>query len=190
MTPSKVDVIFYGGPGAGKTTQADLLTKSLKAVHINMGEALRAIGKSRSQLGNLIRAAVASGKLLDNKTISAVIEQEVGKVPAKTTLVFDGCPRNLAQAKNLDKYLATLGRKAVMIYLEVPVEVALERLQKRRRSDDVKPEVVRNRIRIFKNHSKKLLGYFKENDRLLVIDGDSEMKKINKLIIESIKKWR
>lgn len=186
MTASKQDVIFYGGPGAGKTTQATLLTKSLKAHHVSMGEALRAIGQKRNRLGNLIRATVQSGTLLDNKTTLEIIKPVIDAAGNKTIL-FDGFPRNLVQAKALDKFLATKGRKAIMVYLEVPTDVVIERLRKRGRADDIKPEVIRTRIRIFKNNSKKLLAYFKDKGSLMIINGDNDMKKINKEILQKLK---
>lgn len=186
MTASKLDIIFYGGPGAGKTTQAQLLTKSLKALHVSMGETLRAMGEKKTKLGGLIRSAVKSGKLLDNKNTLELIKPVIDAAGNKA-IYFDGFPRNLAQAKALDKLLAGLGRKVIMVYLEVPTEIVIDRLQKRGRSDDMNPEAVRNRIRIFKNNSKKLLQYFDADKRLLVIDGHNDMKKINKQLLQKLK---
>jgi adenylate kinase len=196
MTPFKpvqatggYDLIFYGGPAAGKTTQADLLANSLGAKHISMGEELRKLAKLNNPLGQKIRRAMGQGKLLSNDISIAVIDAVLQKSRPKQLMIFDGFPRNITQARLLDSYLKKLNRKAAMVYLDVPVEVAVKRLHLRGREDDKSDVAVRNRIGIFLRNAERMLKYYRDTGRLLDIDGHQSITATNRQITKQLKSW-
>jgi adenylate kinase len=128
-----MNLVLLGPPGAGKGTQAKLLSEGLKVEHISTGEMLREEMKKDSQLGRQARQYVQSGELVPDILVTRMIEKKIFENPQSSGFVLDGFPRNEAQAKSLDAMLEEHKAKIDWaIYLESTLPVILQRLSGRR----------------------------------------------------------
>ena len=103
-------IIFLGAPGAGKGTQAALLTGKLGAVHISTGDLFRRRVKEGGELGELLKSYMDKGLLVPDEVTVKMLTQEIESAKRSEGVVFDGFPRNLAQAKALDAALKKQGK--------------------------------------------------------------------------------
>lgn len=200
MTPSnsahptgRPDIILYGGPGSGKSTQAKLLVSKLSAEHINMGGLLRKLVVGRSRDAVAAKKIMLAGKLVPNKITDGLISKIIQKLPASRRVVLDGYPRSLAQAKFLNKLLANHGREVVMVFVKLPLSVARERLMKRatveHRPDDLNAAALTARIRVFLHEAKSLSGLYRANHRLITVDGNQTPAQVHSAILKALKSW-
>lgn len=188
MTPSKParhggpDIILYGGPGSGKSTQASSLAKKMNARHLNVGALLRKVSTSQSAEGRAVRRIIERGKLAPVTITNNLVKKFVSKTPRNQRVIFDGYPRDNIQMKFLDKLLDSTNRSAVMVYVKLPISVARERLLKRakieHRTDDLDPKALTSRIQVFHSQAKNLLVHYKNSDRLIVVNGDQTVKQV------------
>ncbi len=186
MTPSRKDIILYGGPGSGKSTQAIYLVKKLHAQHLNMGALLRKLSVSKSADGKIVKKIMAQGKLVPADIVNGLAKKFMSKVPRNQRVVFDGYPRSAAHMKFLDKLLNDAGRPVVMIYIKLPIAVAKARLLKRanieHRADDKDPKALSGRIKVFEAQAKILLTSYKKSNRLITVNGDGTIKQVETTI--------
>lgn len=186
----KVDIILYGGPASGKSTQSKLLVKKLKTAHMNMGQLLRdAIAQKVSGFKKIAKYMQA-GELVPEVLVSKLVNSFLTKTPKNKRIVFDGYPRRMKQVRIIEPILEKINRKSVMIFIDLPTHVTQARIQKRavieNRLDDTKPKVVNERIKVFKNQSKNILKYYNQKKSLIKINGNQDIKSIHKDIIKSI----
>ncbi len=128
-----MNIIFVGPPGAGKGTQAQIVSKTFKIPHISTGEMLRAEMESGSKLGNQVKDVVTSGKLVDDDLMNQIVKERLSKSDATAGFILDGFPRTLNQAKSLDEIMKSMGKKIdLVVYVDVPENVIVERLSARR----------------------------------------------------------
>ncbi len=128
-----MNIIFVGPPGAGKGTQAQIVSKTFKIPHISTGEMLRAEMESGSKLGNQVKDVVTSGKLVDDDLMNQIVKERLSKPDATAGFILDGFPRTLNQAKSLDEIMKSMGKKIdLVVYVDVPENVIVERLSARR----------------------------------------------------------
>lgn len=184
------DIIFYGGPASGKSTQAELLVKKLKAAHMNMGQLFRDALREKISGYMKISKIMQAGELVPEVITSRLVNKYLKQVSSNKRIVFDGYPRRMKQVRIIEPALKKLKRNAVMIFIDLPTKVARERIQKRasieNRADDAKKEAVNERINIFKKQSKSILKYYKQKKSLIKINGDQTRKSIHKDIIKAI----
>ena len=187
------DIIVYGGPGSGKSTQAKFLVKKLKAHHMNMGGLLREVIAKRRSGYRKIKPIVENGKLVPAGFSSALVGKFIAQTPSSGRIVFDGFPRSPRQITYLNRFLKKAKRDAVMVFIDLPVKVAKDRLVKRatleNRSDDAKPKVINERIEVFHNQAKKVTDYYKKHHRLIAVNGDQTIDQVKKDISDLIKKY-
>jgi adenylate kinase len=139
-------VLLLGGPGSGKSVQADLTSRALGLPHIASGELLRAHVARRTPLGQAAREYMQRGDLLPDELVSDIVLQRLGEDDAARGALLDGFPRTPSQAQRLDHWLAEHhGHIASALYLDVPPEVLLERMASRQRADD-QPAVAAKRV--------------------------------------------
>jgi adenylate kinase len=124
-----VHLILLGAPGAGKGTQADLLSQEMNLAHIASGDLFRQALEQRTELGLLAKSYMEKGELVPDEVTIRMILERIAREDCSSGCIFDGFPRTLGQARALDEALAAQG-KAIdkAIYIEVPEEDLLRRL--------------------------------------------------------------
>ena len=123
-----MNLVIFGPPGAGKGTQSSFITKKFKLHQLSTGELLRKEIKNNTTLGLKISSIINSGDLVSDNIVSELIKKFISNPVYKNRIVFDGYPRNLSQAKNLDNLLKENNQK---IDLVLKLSVSLETIKKR-----------------------------------------------------------
>ena len=125
-------IIFIGPQGSGKGTQATILAKKIGAEYVEMGALLRHVAKEDSDVGRYIKEQITAGHLLEDKDLISVINVRLSSLNPEVGVIFDGVPRRVGQAEFLLNYLHEHGRnKIATIYITIPRQLTIERLQKR-----------------------------------------------------------
>ena len=103
-----MNIVIFGPPGAGKGTQSKFLVQKINLNQLSTGDLLRKEIKNNTDLGKKISSIINSGELVSDKIVSDLIEKFISKDTYKDKIIFDGYPRNLVQAENLDKLAPAL----------------------------------------------------------------------------------
>ena len=126
-----MNIILFGPPGAGKGTQAKYLVKKLSGFQISTGEILRNEIQKDTDIGKKIITDMNEGKFVSDEIVNELIKKLIFDPTKKNHLIFDGYPRSLSQAKNLDSLLNTSNQKIDFVfYLNVDKETIIRRIQK------------------------------------------------------------
>ena len=136
-----MNIILFGPPGAGKGTQSKYLVNKLNAFQISTGDLLREEIKKKSVIGKAITNDMKNGKFISDDIVNKLIENLISDPQKKNKFIFDGYPRSLTQAKNLEMLLKNSNQSIdLILFLNVDKETILKRLEKRKiienRSDD------------------------------------------------------
>jgi adenylate kinase len=126
-------LLLFGPPGCGKGTQGAVITQALGIPSISTGEIFRAELKAGTPLGNAAKQIMASGGLVGDDIVNAMVKGRLAQPDCRGGLLLDGYPRTIPQAEFLDSLLRELGYpEPMIIYLDVPDAVLLARLTSRR----------------------------------------------------------
>ena len=183
-----MNIILFGPPGAGKGTQAKYLVKKLNGFQVSTGDILRDEIKKDTEIGKKIINDMNDGKFVSDEIVNSLISNIIFDPQKKNRLIFDGYPRSLSQAKNLDILLEKSNQKIDMVfYLNVNKETIIKRIEKRKieekRSDDDLDTIVK-RYDTYMNTTKPVLDFYSKNMNFHEIDGSLEIDKIaNKMDI-------
>nr|WP_207891603.1 adenylate kinase [Phorcysia thermohydrogeniphila] len=180
-------VVFLGPPGAGKGTQAVRIAEKYNVPHISTGDILRAAVKEGTELGKLAKSYMDRGELVPDEVIIGIIRERLSQPDVKERgFILDGFPRTIAQAEALDELLKELQLPLdKVIYLNVDDEEIVKRLLARGRADDTE-DVIRNRLKVYREQTAPLVDYYTEKGLLVEICGVGEIEEITKKIEESL----
>ena len=181
-----MNIVLFGPPGAGKGTQAKYLVNKLNSFQISTGELLREEIYKNSDIGKMITNDMKNGKFVSDEIVNKLIENLISDPQKKNRLIFDGYPRSLSQAKNLDILLEASNQKIdLILYLKVDKDTVVKRLEKRKiienRSDDETSTILK-RFDTYMNTTKPVLNYYSENPKFKEIDGSLEIDEITRKI--------
>ncbi|WP_456341715.1 adenylate kinase [Thermovibrio sp.] len=182
-----IKVVFLGPPGAGKGTQAVRIAEKYGVPHISTGDILRAAVKEGTELGKLAKSYMDRGELVPDEVIIGIIRERLSQPDVRERgFILDGFPRTLKQAEALDQMLAELNMPLdKVIYLNVDDEEIVKRLLARGRADDTE-EVIRNRLKVYREQTAPLIDYYSEKCLLAEIYGVGEVEEITKKIEEAL----
>ena len=177
---------MFGPPGAGKGTQAKYLVKKLNGFQISTGDILREEIKKDTEIGRKIINNMNEGKFVSDEIVNNLLKKYVFDQNKKEKLIFDGYPRSLSQAKNLDLLLNGSNQKIDHIFfLNVNKETIIERIKKRKiiekRSDDDLDTILK-RYDTYIETTRPVLDYYSKNSNFHEIDGSMEINQITNKI--------
>ncbi len=186
-----MNIILFGPPGAGKGTQSKYLVKKLDAFQISTGELLREEIKKNSDIGRAITNEMNHGQFVSDEIVNELIKNLVSDPQKKNKLIFDGYPRSLSQAKNLDILLKKSNQKIDLVfYLNVDKQTIIRRLEKRKiienRTDDVSDTIIK-RYETYMETTQPVLNFYSQNPNFKEIDGSLEIDEITRKINTFIK---
>ncbi len=210
-----MNIVILGAPGAGKGTQADIIMEKLHLVHVATGDLFRQALAKETPLGLQAKSYMEKGLLVPDKVTINMVLERIAQPDCISGCLFDGFPRNLGQAKALDKALGEQG-KAIdkAVYVMVPDEELVRRLSGRwicrscqtpyhmvsspprepgkcdkcggelyQRSDD-NEKTVRERLKVFFAETVPIINYYKKQDKLAEIDGNQDISRVAKKMVE------
>ena len=181
-----MNIILFGPPGAGKGTQAKYLVKKLKGYQVSTGDILREEIKKDTDIGKKIINNMNEGKFVSDEIVNSLLKNYIFDPNKKEKLIFDGYPRSLRQAKNLDLLLNDSNQKIDHIFfLNVNKETIVERIKKRKvlekRSDD-NIDTILKRFNTYIETTRPVLDHYSKNSNFHEIDGTLEIDEITRKI--------
>ena len=181
-----MNIILFGPPGAGKGTQAKFLVKVLKNYQVSTGDMLRDEIKKETEIGKKIINYMNEGKFVDDEIVNKLMKKVIFDPSKKGKLIFDGYPRTIKQAKNLDSLLMDSNQRIDFIFfLNVDKETIIKRIEKRKveekRGDDDMDTII-TRYDTYLKTTSPVLDYYSSNQNFYKLDGNLEIDQINKQI--------
>tara|TARA_B100000963_G_C22320855_1_gene534326 strand:- start:6 stop:569 length:564 start_codon:yes stop_codon:yes gene_type:complete len=183
-----VNIILFGPPGAGKGTQAKYLVKKINGFHISTGDMLREEIKKDTEIGKKIIRDMNDGKFVSDEMVNDLLKNHVFDKKKINKLIFDGYPRSLSQAKNLDLLLEESQQKiSYIFFLNVNKETIIKRIEKRKilekRSDDELSTILK-RYDTYMETTEPVLDFYSKKIKFCEIDGSLEINQITNKIEE------
>ena len=176
------NIILFGPPGSGKGTQADLLMSKNSLNHISTGDVFRRNIKDSTDLGKLASEYMDNGQLVPDKVTVDLLSSELERFPNSKGFIFDGFPRTVPQAQELDKLFERKNMNLdIVLSLEVSEGELVKRLLKRGvnsgRKDDQNKDIILNRIQVYNKQTSILKDYYikKLNHSFYEINGEREV---------------
>ena len=189
-----MNLVIFGPPGAGKGTQSKFIMEKFNLYQLSTGDLLRSEIKNKTGLGKKISSIMNSGELVSDEIVGNLIENFVSNEIYKNKIIFDGYPRTLIQAKNLDSLLKRYNQKIdIVLKLSVSLKTVKKRILERQiqeKRDDDNEEVAIKRYNTYEKSSLPVIEYYEQSNLLKVINGEASISEINSEIsglIEGIK---
>jgi adenylate kinase len=185
-------LILLGPPGAGKGTQALRLVGKYGIAQLSTGDMLRSAVKDGTPVGRQVQEIMARGGLVPDNVVVGIVGQRINEPDARKGFILDGFPRTLPQAAALDRLLETkgLGLDGV-IELRVDEDALIRRIESRiaeskargeTRRDDDNPEVLRNRLRAYREQTAPLIVYYRQKGLLRTVNGMAPIAEVTAAI--------
>ena len=183
-----MNIIIFGPPGAGKGTQAKNLVKKFNSFQVSTGDMLRDEIKKDTEIGKKIINSMNDGKFVEDEIVNKLLEKIIFNPQNNNNLIFDGYPRTINQAKNLEDLLIKSNQKIDFIFfLNVKKESIIKRIEKRKilekRSDDDSNTILK-RYDTYMEITKPVLDYYSKNINFHEVDGSLEINLISQKIEE------
>jgi len=175
-------LILIGMPGAGKSTQGNLLSKKLGIPYLSTGHIFRDLAKEHTKLGRQIKIIMNTGLLVSDARTLNIVEEYLSRPEYDKGYILDGFPRTVNQAKEFKNGIDKV------IYLNVTDKEILWRLAYRDdqgREDDTLL-AIRKRIEVFHKFTKPVLDYYKHKGKLLEVNGEQKIEDIYKEILKRL----
>ena len=191
-----MNIVIFGPPGAGKGTQSNLIAKKFNLFQLSTGELLRKEIKDKSELGQQISSIINAGNLVSNEIVGNLIEKYISNDSYKGRLIFDGYPRNLIQAQNLNNVLKKFDQKIhIVLKLSVSLKTIKKRISERKnleKREDDSEKIAVKRYETYENNIKSVIDFYKQSNLLKVVNGETSITQISEEIsglINGIKGW-
>ena len=177
-------LILMGIQGCGKSTQGNLLSKELHLPYLSSGHILREMAKEKTPLGRYIKETINSGILVSDKKMAVIMEEYLKRPEYANGWILDGFPRTVEQARDFPHIVDHV------LYLHVSDKEALWRLSYRNDvvREDETLKAIRVRIELFHKVTEPVLTFYERKKKLLRIDGEQEIKKVNQSILKHLSK--
>jgi adenylate kinase len=188
-----INLILFGPPGAGKGTQSAKLIEKYSLTHISTGDLFRKHLKEGTPLGKMARDYMDKGNLVPDQLVIDMVDDKISNSGKISGIIFDGFPRTIPQAQALDKLLNVKNAPIkILVELVVPEDELRKRLAdratKENRPDDARPEVIENRISVYKAETAAVADYYKQKNKYASVIGVGEVEDIFKNICVEIDK--
>jgi adenylate kinase len=182
--------ILFGPPGSGKGTQSVRIAGKYNFAHISTGDIFRKNIREKTDLGLKVQSIIEKGELVPDDLLIEILENALGQYSGINGVVFDGFPRTIRQANDLDGMLKKRNQAvSLVLALEVVDDEIIERLLKRAqtegRKDDTR-EVIGNRINVYNNQTQPLINYYKEKGLFRSVNGIGSIDEIFSSICREI----
>ena len=207
-----MNIILFGPPGAGKGTQAQFIVKKYNYFQLSTGNLLREEVRLKTLLGSDIEKLISNGKFVSDEIVNKLLKQSITSLKFRDRIIFDGYPRNVDQAKNLESILGEFDQKiGHIIFLNVSRDIIEKRIMGRvtcekcdmtlneffnkeqielhpcgkvflKRRKDDNLEVVIARYNTYMSATKPVLDFYLKNTKFTEIDGAAEIDQITKKI--------
>ena len=209
-----MNLILLGAPGAGKGTQAEVISKEFNIPTISTGNMLRAAVKAGTEYGLKAKAAMDAGDLVSDDIVIGILKDRIKEPDAANGFILDGFPRTVPQAEALDAMGVNID---TVLEIFVPDETIKQRVSGRRvcldcgatyhvdfkpskvegvcdvcgkelviRKDD-KPETVISRLKTYHDQTAPLKGYYESQGKLVTVEGQDELAETTKMVLEALK---
>ena len=208
-----MNIIFLGAPGAGKGTQAEIVSEKLAIPTVSTGNIIRAALKNGTPMGLQAKAYIEAGKLVPDEVVIGIIKDRLAEDDCRNGFILDGFPRTIPQAEALDGMGITIDKV-------IDIEVADERIAKRmsgrrvckacgnsyhleykkpavegvcdacggelvQRKDDA-PETVLERLKVYHNETEPLKSYYEKQGKLFIVEGQEEVAATTALTLKAL----
>ncbi len=206
-------LILLGAPGAGKGTQADIISRKLEIPTISTGNILRAAVREGTPVGLRAKAIIEAGQLVPDDVIMGIVSERVAKDDCKNGFILDGVPRTIAQADALEEFGINVD---CALCIDVPDDVIVRRMSGRRtcsecsatyhvesnppktegicdacggkltiRKDDL-PETVLSRLSVYHAQTEPLLDYYRSRGKLIRVEGEETIEATSKQVFKTL----
>lgn len=178
-----INIILFGPPGAGKGTQSAKLIEKYKLIHISTGELFRKHLKDGTPLGKLAQQYMSKGNLVPDQVVIDMVEDKIKSSGNISGIIFDGFPRTVNQARGLDALLSRMNNGITTLVELMVTEAELkkrlaERAIKENRPDDAKPEVIENRIAVYKAETVPVAQHYEKQGKYSKVVGVGSIDQI------------
>ena len=208
-----MNIIFFGAPGAGKGTQAEIVSEKMNIPTISTGAIIRAAIKAGTDMGKSAQSYIEKGNLVPDEVVIGIIKDRLDEDDCKNGFILDGFPRTIPQAEALDRMGVNID---VVLELFVPDDEIVTRMSGRRvcpkcgatyhtkfnpstagencdkcgevlsvRKDDA-PEVVKSRLVVYHNETEPLKEYYGNKGLVKTVVGQEKLEDTTKLTLEAL----
>lgn len=210
-------IVLMGAPGAGKGTQAQLLSRRFGWPQISTGDILREMAEQDTALGRHIKSVLASGQLVSDEILADIIQERTERDDCRGGYILDGFPRTIRQAQLLDRLVSERGHELVVINIAVTRQALVARLAARRicprcgavynmnsrppRQDELcdrcgsplrlrsddHPDAIQRRLEVYQEQTAPVIDYYRRQKKVAEIDGDRSMDEVFQDLVRVIR---